>query len=435
MQKLAIIGAGISGLTVNRLLSGKYSVTIFEREALPGGLIRCKNVENSLFHICGGHVFNTKRVDVMNFFEEIFNLDRDFIKTERNSTVFFENGEVTNPEKHSMFVHRTSWVEGVPYPIENHVYMFKRELQESFIADVLKMSRSYHRRKPNNFEEFLKWNFGETLYKLYFKPYNEKIWGTSLKKIPIDWLEGKLPMPSHGEMLYSNFNHVKEEDIVHSTFWYEKEGGSQYLANKLAENANVVYNTDITDIARTKKGWTINGEFFDVVVFCGNIKDIPNILKIKQVEPFAEAINNLAWHGTTSVFCEIDKNPYSWIYLPSDKYKAHRIICTGNLSYRNNNVKRLSATIEFTDYVPHEEIMVNLSKMPLNPKYITHEYNKYTYPIQSGDTRSMILELKDALAPLNFYMTGRFADWEYYNMDNAMGAAKDLVERYGLGKD
>lgn len=432
MKKLAIIGAGVSGLTVNRLLSDRYSVKIFERESVPGGLIRCKNVENSLFHICGGHVFNTKRQDVMNFFEQIFNLDKDFIKTERNSTVFFENGEVTHPKKHSMFVHRTSWVDGVPYPIENHVYMLKKELQDAFIADVLKMQRSHHRRQPKNFEEFLRWNFGSTLYNLYFKPYNEKIWRTNLKKIPIDWLQGKLPMPSCAEMLYNNFNHTRENDFVHDKFWYEREGGSQYLADKLAENADIQYNTDISLIERTKKGWQINGENFDVVVFCGNIKDICNVLKIKEIEPFATEIEQLDWHGTTSVFCEIDRNPYSWIYLPSDKYLAHRIICTGNFSSTNNRMKRLSATVEFTDYVSQDEILANFSRMPLNPHYITHEYTKYTYPIQRGNTRAMISALKDALAGLNLYMTGRFTDWEYYNMDAAMGAAKDMVERYGI---
>ena len=35
MKKLAIIGAGVSGLTVNRLLSDKYKITVFERENTP----------------------------------------------------------------------------------------------------------------------------------------------------------------------------------------------------------------------------------------------------------------------------------------------------------------------------------------------------------------------------------------------------------------
>ena len=32
----------------------------------------------------------------------------------------------------------------------------------------------------------------------------------------------------------------------------------------------------------------------------------------------------------------------------------------------------------------------------------------------------------------DFYFTGRFADWEYYNMDIAMGAAMDMVSKYKL---
>ena len=45
----------------------------------------------------------------------------------------------------------------------------------------------------------------------------------------------------------------------------------------------------------------------------------------------------------------------------------------------------------------------------------------------------MILDLKDTLSPYGFYFTGRFADWEYYNMDVAMGAAMDMVNRMSLG--
>ena len=41
----------------------------------------------------------------------------------------------------------------------------------------------------------------------------------------------------------------------------------------------------------------------------------------------------------------------------------------------------------------------------------------------------MIHNLKDALSPYGFYFTGRFADWEYYNMDVAMGAAMDLCKK------
>ena len=64
MEKIAIIGAGISGLSVAHFLSDRYDITVFEKENRAGGLIRCLRVNGNLFHICGGHVFNSKRQDV-----------------------------------------------------------------------------------------------------------------------------------------------------------------------------------------------------------------------------------------------------------------------------------------------------------------------------------------------------------------------------------
>ena len=89
---------------------------------------------------------------------------------------------------------------------------------------------------------------------------------------------------------------------------------------------------------------------------------------------------------------------------------------------------RITATIEFTDEISNENILDNLSRIPLNPVYLDHKYNQYTYPIQDANTRQMIHNLKDTLSPYGFYFTGRFADWEYYNMDVAMGAAMDTVK-------
>lgn len=173
----------------------------------------------------------------------------------------------------------------------------------------------------------------------------------------------------------------------------------------------------------------INGERFDKVVFCGNIKNLTQRLKGIDIYMFRRTIRNLEYHGTTSVFCEIDNNPYSWIYLPNNEYESHRIICTGNFATSNNADGKKTAAVEFTDEISYEDIISNLSKMPYNLRYLDHHYSKYTYPIQNSNTREMIHSLKKHLSSHNFYFTGRFADWEYYNMDVAMGAAMDTCKR------
>ena len=117
-RKIAIIGAGISGLTSAHFLKGSNDVTIFEKEERPGGLIKCKRVNGSLFHTCGGHVFNSKYNHVLDWFWSRFDREREFVKTERNSAVFMENG-----------LH-------VPYPIENHTYMLPDDMVKGMIENA-----------------------------------------------------------------------------------------------------------------------------------------------------------------------------------------------------------------------------------------------------------------------------------------------------------
>ena len=407
MQRIAIIGAGVSGLTAANILKGRYAVTVYEKAATPGGLIRCERIGGSLFHTCGGHVFNTKLPEVAQWFGERFNLDSDFRKTDRNSVVQLEQAIV-------------------PYPIENHVYMLDAETQRRFISDCLAIAGGKH-AEPADFEAFLRGRFGDTLYNLYFKPYNEKVWRCDLRLVSLAWLEGKLPMPTVQEMLYNNFNHVEERQFVHSSFWYERQGGSQFIADTLAKGLDIRYNADITSLAFAGDKWHIAGEQYDRVIWCGNIKDLPSCLRGVNIDAYAADIAALPYHGTTTVFCEIDANPYSWIYLPSDRYACHRIICTGNFAPSNNasiiSQGRITATIEFTDAISQTDILANLQRMPFHPTYITHRFHPYTYPIQTASTRQMISSLKQELAKSDLYFTGRFADWEYYNMDVAMAAA------------
>lgn len=419
MQKVAIIGAGISGLSTAHFLKDRYEVTVFEKDSQPGGLIKCRRVQGSLFHTCGGHVFNSKRQDVLDWFWSKFEKEKEFSKVDRNSVVFMDRG-----------ASNTDYTE-IPYPIENHMYLFGEDIQKKFIKDLVEIAQNQD-TPPKNFEEFLKGRFGHTLYDLYFQPYNEKVWRRDLKQVPLSWLEGKLPMPTVEEMIFNNINHVKEKAFVHATFWYEKKDGSQYIANKLSEGLNIQYNANIDSLEYNHGQWEVQGQTFDKIVFCGNIKDMVNMIHGIDIHKYQQPVAELEYHGTTAVFCEIDNNPYSWIYQPSRQHESHRIICTGNFATSNNDSslpnERITATIEFTDAISKEDIIDNLKRIPLQPTYLDHQYNPYTYPIQDVDTRSMIQEMKSILTPYGFHFTGRFTDWEYYNMDIAIGAAMDLCK-------
>ena len=409
-NKIAIIGAGISGLSVAQMLKNSCRVKVFESADRPGGLVKCDVIDGILYHKIGGHVFNSRRLDVLEWFWPFFDKNREFIKTKRNASVYLDKP--------------------IGYPIENNIFQLNPLQIKLVIKDLLEVY--INNKTPSNFEEFLRYKFGNTLYEIYFKPYNEKIWKKELKSIPLSWLEGKLPMPSIEEIIYDNFCRKPEMEMVHSSFYYPLKGGSQFIVDRLADGLDVVYNYEIINIKYFNGVWILNdGHEFDRIIFTGNIKNLPNILNNHIISDIqATLIEKLEFHGTTSVLCQIEKNPYSWLYLPDNAYASHRIINTGNFSPNNNinNSMMQSCTVEFTDYFNKEDILLNLSKMPFSPKYISHFYAEYTYPIQYDKTRELINSIKAVLKPFNLFLLGRFAEWEYYNMDAAIGAAINYVK-------
>lgn len=408
-MRIAVIGAGISGLSIARMLLEKgHEVIVYEKDNRPGGMIKCDRIGGGLFHRTGGHVFNTHESEVADWFWSHFDIDREFSKHERHSVILFGNGRI------------------IDYPVENHVYQLDDNTLRSFINDMCQISSQY-KDEIDNFDEFLYKKFGKTLYDLYFQPYNTKVWQSDLKSIPLSWLEGKLPMPDVEEILFNNIRQVEEKQFVHSSFHYPIEGGSQFIANRLAEGINIYYNIPINKIELLDGKWQVCNQIYDAVVFCGNIKLLPMILSGVDIDGYTKEINELAYHGTTSVFCEISKENYSWVYLPDKSYCPHRIIYTGNFASSNNKEGRMTGTIEITDNVSDEDLLNHINRIPFFTKYLSHHYEKYTYPIQDARTRNMIGSIKKRLFDRNFYLCGRFAEWEYYNMDMCIKSALELI--------
>lgn len=342
----------------------------------------------------------------------MFDKKKEFVKSDRNAVVAINEKLI------------------VKYPIENHIYQLPDNCMQSIISDLLNIWKSECQQinRPN-FESFLQMQFGQTLYDLYFKPYNQKVWRTDLSKIPLTWLDGKLPMPTIEDIIYNNMNHIDERNFVHSTFYYPKQNGSQFIVDRLLLDLDVRYNSVISNVELKDGKWIVNGDLFDRIVFCGNLKSLPNMLRNSpKMRSYEKKISELEYHGTTTVLCEIDQNDYSWVYLPSKDYESHRIICTGNFAPSNSRHGTMSATIEFTDYLDKDDIIRNLNKMPFSPKYICHNYEKYTYPIQHDNTKEVIKKIKSDFSCDKLYILGRFAEWEYFNMDMAMDAAWKLCQ-------
>ena len=417
MKKVIIVGSGISGISISRMLKENYDVEIVEADKSPGGIIKCELLDGNLFHRVGGHVFNSKNKKVLDWFWAYFDKDNEFIISPRNAKILLNN-------------------KYIGYPIENYLYELPKDTIGKILEEILRIPSASSSVAYSNFEDFLIKNFGTTLYELYFNPYNSKIWNTDLSLIPLPWLDGKLPMPNVKEVLLNNILRNEESSMVHSSFYYPKSNGSQFIVDRLVEGISISYEFDVKSIEVIGSGDIIinSGEKrCKSLIFTGDVRDLHLMVKINDselVEAMADA-SQLFANGTSNMLCETDTTDISWLYLPDKETRAHRIIYTGNFSNNNNNNnnnKRISCVVEYSGKVDRDLIIADLRKLPGNLLPLAYNYEPKSYVVQNSSTRKIIDNLKLKLSKYNIFLVGRFAEWEYYNMDKCIESAMFVCE-------
>jgi protoporphyrinogen oxidase len=417
MKNVVVIGSGISGLSISRMLKEVCKIEILEKDKSFGGLIKCERIGGNLFHRVGGHVFNSRNQIVLDWFWSHFDKEKEFIKAKRNAKILMNSNLIG-------------------YPIENYISQLPEPQLKAIVNELLDKLSNDKTNVENysNFKDFLIGNFGEELYKIYFGPYNTKLWNTDLASVPLEWLDGKLPMPKLREVLLSNILKSEESNMVHSSFYYPCRDGSQFIVNRLSEDLSINCSYNVKSIGVISSNLlSINDgdKIVDSIVYCGDVRQLHKIIKIDDsaLNQAMTNVANLISNGTSNVLCETDENDISWLYLPEDKFKAHRIIYTGNFSDTNNEgTSRKTCVVEFSGKQDQLDMINELKLLPGNLAPLSFNYEANSYIIQNQNTRKDIAILKSLLKSYGIFLLGRFAEWEYYNMDKCIEAAMELKE-------
>lgn len=164
----AVIGAGPAGLVAAYTLAGAgRDVVVFEKDpTYVGGISRTVNYKGFLFDI-GGHRFFSKSKEIVDLWNEI--LPDDFIDRPRLSRIYY-NGKF------------------YAYPLRAFEALFNLGFLKSTVCMAsFAYAKVFPIGDPKTFHGWVRNEFGEKLFSIFFKTYTEKVWGMSCDEISADW--------------------------------------------------------------------------------------------------------------------------------------------------------------------------------------------------------------------------------------------------------
>src|SRR6476660_8490747 len=166
-QTTLVLGGGPAGLTAGYLLgkSGR-DVVVFEAEDQVGGLAKTVEIDGYRFDL-GGHRFFTKVTEVDDLWHEI--LGDEFLRRPRMSRIYWNNRYLDYPLRGPDVIKKLG-------PVE------LARCMASYLRAAVKRNKV-----DDSLEDWVTNRFGKRLYELFFKSYNEQVWGVPPSEIRAEW--------------------------------------------------------------------------------------------------------------------------------------------------------------------------------------------------------------------------------------------------------
>jgi len=425
--KICILGAGISGVTLARLLAADgHDVVVLERAERPGGLCRSRLTDGFTWDEAGGHILFSKDARTLAWQKARCGGDDALCRIERQTRILW----------HDRFV---------PYPFENGV----GHLTKPAIVDCLDgYIEAYVARRggapcPANFKDWIAWRMGDGFARHFMVPYNEKIWDCDLATMSSAWVAGRVPEAPLRDVLSSAVGLETSGYTHQSVFWFPRRGGFETLVRGTTDGGGFTVHarSPVERVRRKGDRFAVNGEDFDLVVNTvplplvePKIEDIPDPIRadIRALRPIS-LVNVLIGVRTDAPI-----PPLSWIYLPfADQGLANRVTYFSNYSPHNAPPGHASFMAEVThrgDLVPDrafvDELVDRLSACGLFRKdqVVLTDWaeSEYAYIDQNLAFPERIARVRHWFDHSGYVTFGRFGRYEYHNSDQCILRAHEV---------
>lgn len=422
-----ILGGGLAGVSLAYHLNEK--TLILEKEQRAGGLMRSYDINGVTYDI-GPHILFSKNKETL-----------------KKLTSFTKSHQL---KRSNRIFHKGILVK---YPFENDLYALDQETREYCFKEFL--NNPYKKFKnPQNMLQFFLTTFGEGITRTYLQPYNEKIWKFDPCYMDTQMVD-RIPTPPKEDVIKSAHGKTTEGYTHQLYFSYPDSNGIETVIKGIlaAKRLSIEHGVSIKRIIKKKTGWEIitnsNSYECDRLINCMPVHELLKVLEIKGIEALKKIASRLNYNSIHICMLQVKRdnigNNFA-LYFADKNTIFHRLSKLNYLgpNYKiGNNGATLMAEITFRpeSYLAtispqniKASVINNLCSHGLINKTDVIDYKmksfKYAYVIYDLDHRKNIDTILRALQNSNIESCGRFAEFEYLNMDGVIDHSVQLANKY-----
>ena len=435
MDPVVILGGGLAGLSTAVFLRRPW--LLLEREERVGGLTRTDIVHGGFHFDPTGHWLHLRDAEMKELVTGSW-LPGGLVTIARRAAVF-SRGVFTR----------------FPYQVNTHG-LPPEVVAENLIgfveATAGEAGRELRSREPKSFEEFILRHLGAGFARNFMVPYNTKLWTVPPSELSAAWCGRFVPRPSLREVIDGALGLGGDQLGYNATFLYPKKGGIEALPRALAAGARggeIRVRTAPTSIdwrARTVTLALGETRGFSELVSTIALTDLVALLG-RGAAGVPDAVRDAAGHlrATTVTYVRVgargqNRQPWHWVYLPEPEFQTYRIgspsavyaplaperSCSFYVEYshRGERTRAACESAAVEDLVRAQMIHAREDVLFAEAVEIPHAY--VLYDDAYGSAKRVVI---DFLNGVGIHTAGRYGQWEYSSMEDALLAGRAVASR------
>jgi protoporphyrinogen oxidase len=436
-QPIAIVGGGLAGLGCALALGEAGSrFQLFEAESSLGGLARSETRDGFTFDLAG-HWLHVRDKAIRRLLENL--LGADLVEFERSSWIYM----------------RQRWI---PYPFQANLWALPGDERDECIDGFERARRlvdnGAEHGPPVDFHDAVVRTWGDGIARHFLVPYNEKLWGLSLKELAPDWAGRFLPAPSTDQIVRGAGGHGAAIGY-NVRLLYPRHGGIGVVAARLGDRLNGCVSLHSRVAALDVRGRRLqlaDGREvgYDRLVatvplptLIGLCAEVPDEIKAaaRSLRAVSVSCVNIAVRGPAPrgvPNCH-------WVYFPETRFRFYRVGCGAAAITSLAPEGCRSFSVEFSGCAADAHQLESHALSGLQECGLIHARDEVlltfirtigcAYVVCDRSWQSNRQVALDWLHSHHVHSIGRYGGWQYGSMEDALLAgqqtADELIRRPG----